>query len=73
MSCVCYAYGYDDCVCERGCVCLCVCLVAVFNIDVSWPLFVAVGNREYEHRLSLIYLSALSFHHLPLFSHLSGP
>lgn len=53
------------CVCERLCVCL--CLVAVFNIDVSWPLFVAEGNREYEHRLFFIYLSGLSFHHLPLF------
>lgn len=55
MSFVWYAYGYDDCV--R------LCLVAVVNIDVSWPLFVAEGNRGYEHRLSLIYLFALSFHH----------
>lgn len=61
MSCVWYAYGYD-------CVCVCVlqCLVAVFNIDVSWPLFVAEGNRDYEHCLSFIHLSGLSFHHLSL-------
>lgn len=45
---------------------MCLCLVAVFNIDVSWPEFVAEGNRGYEHCLSLIYLSALSFHDLPL-------
>lgn len=57
------------CVWERARESLCVrlCLVAVFNIDVSWPLLVAKGNREYEHRLSFIYLSGLSFHRLPLF------
>lgn len=54
-------YAYDVCVC------VCVCLVAVFNIDVSWPVFVAEGNREYEHHLFFIYLSGLSFHHLPFF------
>lgn len=47
-------------------VCVCVCLVAVLNIDVSWPLFVAEGNREYERRLFFIYLSGLSFQRLPV-------
>ena len=46
---------------------VCVRLVAVFNIDVWWPRFVAEGNREYEHRRSFIYLSGLSFLHLPPF------
>lgn len=49
------------------CVTVSLCLVAVFNIDVSWPLFVAEGNREYERRLSFIYHSGLPFYYLPLF------
>lgn len=53
---------------HMGTVFVCVCLVAVFNIDVSWPLLsLKATQREYEHRLSFIYLSGLSFHHLPLF------
>lgn len=65
MSCIWYAYDVRER--EQLCVCVCLCLVAVFNIDVSWPVFVAEGNREYEHHLFFIYLSGLSFHHLPFY------